>query len=38
MKMMTDEGIKVIDGSAYERDGVGSPEPKASSAASPAVC
>src|SRR2546421_4400646 len=23
MKMMTDEGIKVLDGSAYERDGVG---------------
>src|SRR5438046_5733002 len=23
IKMMTDEGIKVLDGSAYERDGVG---------------
>src|SRR5260370_13776446 len=23
MKMMTDEGIKVLDGSSYERDGVG---------------
>ena len=23
MKMMTDAGIKVLDGTAYERDGVG---------------
>ena len=23
MKMMTDEGIKVLDGTAYERDGIG---------------
>ena len=23
MKMMTDQGVKVLDGTAYERDGVG---------------
>ena len=37
MNMMTAEGIKVLDGTAYERDGWASPEPKGSLADSAAA-
>ncbi len=38
IKMMTTEGIKVLDGSSYERDGVPSPGPRAFPAVLGAAC